>query len=89
MAVTPYLMHTLALVGTAAMFIVGGSIIGHDIPFLHHVTELVTDSLRNLSAIGGTFAIISPNLIDSMAGLIVGAICVGLFEIINKVCYKQ
>jgi len=82
-------MRALALVGTAAMFTVGGSIIGHGIPFLHHVTELVTDSLRNLSEIGGTLATISPILIDDMVGLIVGAICIGLFEIINKVRCKQ
>jgi hypothetical protein len=89
LAVTPYLMRTLALVGTAAMFIVGGSIIGHGMPFLHHVTELVTDSLRNLSTIGGTLATISSILIEGLIGLIVGAICVGLFEIINKVRFKQ
>ena len=36
---TPYLMRTLSILGTAAMFLVGGSIIGHGIPALHHLTE--------------------------------------------------
>lgn len=88
LAATPYLMRTLTLIGTAAMFIVGGSIIGHGMPFLHHVTEHVANSLRNLPAIGDILAIISPILIDAMVGLIIGAICVGLFEIANKVRHK-
>lgn len=33
----PVLMKTLSIVGTAAMFLVGGGILVHGIPFLHHL----------------------------------------------------
>jgi len=35
----PWLMKTLSVVGTAAMFLVGGGILLHGLPFLHPVTE--------------------------------------------------
>jgi predicted DNA repair protein MutK len=89
LAFAPYLMRTLSVVGTAAMFIVGGSIIGHGAPFLHHFTEQVIEFLQKLPTIGSALATISPILIDGIIGLIVGAICVGLFEMINKIRQKK
>ena len=75
---TPYLMRTLSILGTAAMFLVGGSIIGHGIPALHHLTE----PMRNISAL-------LPILFDGVLGLIVGAICVALFTIYTKIMPKK
>jgi hypothetical protein len=70
---TPYLMRTLTILGTAAMFLVGGSIIGHGIPALHHAVE----PLSKISAL-------LPILVDGIVGLIVGAICVVVFELAQK-----
>jgi predicted DNA repair protein MutK len=40
----PRLMKTLSVVGTAAMFMVGGGILAHGLPFLHHgITTLTAD----------------------------------------------
>jgi uncharacterized protein len=89
LAFAPYLMRTLSVVGTAAMFMVGGSIIGHGVPALHHVSEKIAESLHHLPFIGGTLAVISPILVDAMIGLIVGAICVGLLQIFNKLRRKN
>ncbi|NQX01480.1 DUF808 domain-containing protein, partial [bacterium] len=35
----PFLMKTLSILGTAAMFLVGGGIVTHGIPWLHHAIE--------------------------------------------------
>ncbi len=75
---TPYLMRTLSILGTAAMFLVGGSIIGHGIPTLHHLTE----PMSNISAL-------LPILFDGVLGLVVGAICVALFTIYTKIMPKK
>ena len=75
---TPYLMRTLSILGTAAMFLVGGSIIGHGIPALHHLTE----PMRNISAL-------LPILFDGVLGLVVGVICVALFTIYTKIMPKK
>ncbi len=80
LAVTPYLMRSLSVIGTAAMFIVGGSIIGHGIPFLHLIVEHITEFCRTLPVVGSILATISPILVDAIIGLIVGAICVAVFE---------
>jgi hypothetical protein len=89
LAFAPYLMRTLSVVGTAAMFMVGGSIIGHGVPFLHHFTEHIYEILQKLPTVGSMLATISPIIIDGIIGLIVGVICVGLFEIFNKLRQKK
>lgn len=89
LAFAPYLMRTLSVVGTAAMFMVGGSIIGHGLPFLHHFTEHVVAFLQKLPAIGNILAVISPILIDAVIGLIVGAICVAVYALVKKVLPKK
>ena len=88
-AFAPYLMRTLSIVGTAAMFMVGGSIIGHGFPALHHISKNVSANLQNLPAIGSVLAMISPILIDAVIGVIVGAICVTVFEVVKKLLPKK
>ena len=86
LAATPYLMRFLSVAGTAAMFMVGGSIIGHGMPFVHHMSESMVEILQPIS---GILAAIAPHLLDTVVGLIVGAICVGLFEIGTKLLTKK
>lgn len=83
-AFAPYLMRTLSVLGTAAMFMVGGSIISHGIPMVHHLSEDISIFLQTLPAVGGALSTISPIIIDGLVGLKVGAICVGVFELAKK-----
>ena len=89
LAFAPYLMRTLSVVGTAAMFMVGGSIIGHGVPALHHLSENIVTYLQNLPTIGSTLAFISPIVVDAIIGLMVGAICVAVFELAKKLLPKK
>jgi len=89
LAAAPYLMRILTILGTAAMFVVGGSIIGHGIPAIHHFAEHNAEYLRSLAIVGGVLAAALPILIDALIGLIVGAICVALFELANKFLPKK
>jgi uncharacterized protein len=75
---TPYLMRFLSIAGTAAMFMVGGSIIGHGLPFVHHMNESL---VANLQPISGILAAIAPHLLDAVVGLVVGAICVVIYTL--------
>ena len=81
LAVTPYLMRFLSVAGTAAMFMVGGSIIGHGLPFVHHMSESMVEILQ---PVNGILAAVTPYMLDAIVGLIIGAICVGLFETGSK-----
>lgn len=78
LAGTPYLMRALSVLGTAAMFLVGGSIISHGIPALHHLAE----PLKEIS-------FILPMLMDAVVGIVVGAICVALFTLVGKFLPKK
>lgn len=85
----PYLMRTLSVVGTAAMFMVGGSIIGHGVSALHHFSEHIAEVVQDLPVVGGALSIISPILVDAVIGLIVGAICLAVFELGKRFLAKK
>ena len=89
LAFAPYLMRTLSVLGTAAMFMVGGSIIGHGVPFLHHFSQYIAEVMHDLPAIGSVMAIVAPVIVDGIIGLIVGAICVAVYEIVKKLLSKK
>lgn len=73
----PKLMKTLAIVGTAAMFMVGGGILVHGWPWLHHAVEGMVANWGWMKAVGSTLA-------DALAGVVAGAVCVGAWMLIGK-----
>jgi len=89
LAAAPYLMRILTILGTAAMFVVGGSIIGHGIPALHHFSEHYADSMHALPLIGNFSALVLSMLIDAIVGLVIGAIFVVLLEVANKILPRK
>ncbi len=42
----PWLMRFLSIAGTAAMFLVGGGIVSHGVPVLHHMSETLVDGMN-------------------------------------------
>lgn len=63
----PWLMKTLSVAGTAAMFLVGGGILVHGLPPLHHATEWA------LRGVGEPLAVVAGPLLNAVAGLLAGA----------------
>lgn len=82
LAFAPMLMRTLSVVGTLAMFMVGGSIIGHGIPAIHHWSESMAELLPGV-------AFIASIVVDALVGLIVGAACLSLMTLTNKILPKK
>ena len=74
----PLLMKTLAVVGTAAMFLVGGGILVHGLPFLHHLLEGSVAAAHALPAAGSVLAALAPTLINLLAGIFAGALVLGV-----------
>ena len=72
--VAPFLMKTLSILGTAAMFLVGGGIITHGIPWLHHLIGHAAESLKHAGGIGGVLAPIASSLLDGLCGLLAGTL---------------
>jgi hypothetical protein len=75
--VTPYLMKALSLLGTIAMFLVGGGIIAHGIAPLHHFIE-------NLAAKSSYADFLVSSLLNGLVGLIVGSLLIGIISIIKN-----
>lgn len=70
----PWLMKGLAIVGTAAMFLVGGGILVHGIPVVHHWIEDLAHRLTMLPSVGGTLETLAPILLNGLAGIVAGSI---------------
>ncbi|MBC3956610.1 MULTISPECIES: DUF808 domain-containing protein [Pseudomonas] len=77
----PVLMKLLSILGTAAMFMVGGGILVHGLPFAHHWVEGVTASAAG--TVGG-LSVIVPTLVDAVAGIIAGALLVLIVTFAGK-----
>jgi predicted DNA repair protein MutK len=80
----PQLMKTLSVVGTAAMFLVGGSILVHGLAFLHHVLEDINLWAQGLGPIAAISGALMPILFDLVVGLILGSLVVLIMTIIGQ-----
>jgi predicted DNA repair protein MutK len=74
LAAAPVMMKGLSVIGTAAMFLVGGGILMHGLPGVHHVVETVTHASAALPAVGSLLKALTPLLIDGVAGIVAGAL---------------
>ena len=74
----PYLMKTLSVVGTAAMFLVGGSIIGHGVAAIHH-------GIDGLAQRSGGFAWAVSLLGDAVVGVVTGFVVLLVVTLVQKV----
>jgi uncharacterized protein len=85
LAFAPMLMKTLSVLGTAAMFLVGGSIVLHGLgPIAHGIEAL----LKPLAAQGAWLSFIVSTLVDLIAGIIVGAIVLAVVTLAKRLFRK-
>lgn len=81
----PKLMKILTVVGTAAMFLVGGGILLHGIPSAHHVVEGAVHAVQALPAVGSLLGWITPLLLDAAAGIAAGAVVLAGVKTVSKI----
>jgi predicted DNA repair protein MutK len=79
----PYLMKGLSIAGTAAMFLVGGGILTHGVPAVHHAIEAVA---KNAGGVGG---LLVSSLLDAVVGLIAGALTLVVVMAVKKMLGKK
>lgn len=80
----PWLMKLLSVVGTAAMFMVGGGILTHGIPGAHELIHHWVEAVGAIAAVGGVLAVLAPTLIDAVFGVLVGALVLVLVSLAGK-----
>lgn len=81
LAFCPWLMKFLSIAGTVAMFLVGGGIIAHGIPFLHHALEGALHILP--------FGVPVSMVFNLITGLVAGSLVVAVVSIYNKFFAKK
>lgn len=89
LAFAPILMKTLSVVGTAAMFLVGGGIINHAIPFVHHFTEDTVEYVQDIPTMGSIVGSVTPMLINLVVGILAGILVVIVVTLVQKVWSKS
>ena len=78
LALAPWLMKLLSVAGTVAMFLVGGGILVHGLPALHHVAQA-------WQIAGGPVGAMAPVLLNAAVGVAVGAALVALVALAQAV----
>lgn len=83
----PVLMKTLTIVGTIAMFLVGGGILVHSFSWLHDAIHHVVEWLSTI--IGSVASFLMPFLLEGIVGVISGLIVLIIFTLFTKMKRKK
>jgi predicted DNA repair protein MutK len=73
----PWLMKALSVAGTVAMFLVGGGILVHGAPALHHAIS------HALQGLGSVAQAVLPTVADGLVGLLAGAVVLGMVSAVK------
>lgn len=80
----PYLMRGLTVVGTIAMFMVGGGILTHGIHSLSELFNQWAAVVEQWAMVGPVLSFITPSVLNALFGVLAGAIAVLLMSGISK-----
>ena len=81
----PVLMKSLAVLGTAAMFLVGGGIIAHGLPLLAEWLHDIEDYAHTLPVARDLFSDLASLVFNGVTGVVVGGVLVGLQYLVKLV----
>ncbi|KAA9133547.1 DUF808 domain-containing protein [Marinihelvus fidelis] len=79
----PWLMKFLSVAGTIAMFLVGGGIVSHGVPALHHLQVAI-----ETAAGGGVTGTLAGMLFTGVVGIVLGIAVVAIVEGIRRMTGK-
>ncbi|QEM83086.1 DUF808 domain-containing protein [Halomonas binhaiensis] len=85
----PLLMKGLSIFGTLAMFLVGGGILAHGIPAVHHMIEDIAEADVSIPGVDAILHGVVPMLSNGLFGVVVGAVLVAVVTGVQKVRGKH
>ncbi len=80
----PFMMKSLSVLGTAAMFLVGGGILVHGVPVLASWLHDVEDLAHALPVAADLFSGVASMLFNAVVGIVAGGLLVGAHHVIRK-----
>ena len=84
----PRLMKSLTVIGTIAMFLVGGGILTHQVAIAHHFIGTATSMAAGLGSVGQYLQVVFPSMLNIIAGVVVGAMVLVVVSLLQKVFKK-
>ena len=76
LAFAPVFMKGLTVVGTAAMFLVGGGILAHGIPGIESIFAQALHPVSTIEVIGSTLEVLTSMVLNGLLGILAGALLV-------------
>ena len=89
LAAAPKLMKALSLIGTVAMFMVGGGILSHGLPGAHDLIESAAQVAATAPLAGPSLALILPTVLDAVLGFAAGALALVTVVTVRKSMRKR
>jgi predicted DNA repair protein MutK len=84
LALAPRLMRLLSVLGTVAMFLVGGGILVHGVHALHAASAHLTVQAAQAIPLGGAMALLLPQLFAACLGLVAGLLVLALWSLVAR-----
>jgi uncharacterized protein len=84
----PWLMKALSVAGTIAMFLVGGGILSHGLPFAHDLIHHAVEAAARTPAVGGVLAALLPSLFDMIVGVVAGSVILAVVMLVQRLRKK-
>ena len=81
----PIMMKSLAVLGTAAMFLVGGGILVHGIPLLAAWGHGIEDLVHGLPVAANVLSLLAVLIFNAIVGILAGGIIVGIHSLATRV----
>ncbi|EGF31320.1 hypothetical protein IMCC9480_60 [Oxalobacteraceae bacterium IMCC9480] len=85
----PVMMKSLSVIGTIAMFLVGGGILTHGMPGAHHLIEQLLATVAGVPLLGPVSAVAGATLLDGLAGMAAGVVVLALVTLGKRVAGKR
>ena len=80
----PWLMKALSIAGTAAMFLVGGGILVHGVPPLHHWIEHQVQALAEVPGVGAAMTVAAEMMANAALGIAAGAVVLAVVSALQR-----
>ena len=77
-------MRLLSVLGTAAMFLVGGGIVAHGWHTLEALIESITVNLVSVGPFGGALAAAATTTLNGVAGVLIGLVILAVVTLIGR-----
>ncbi|MBU1393543.1 MAG: DUF808 domain-containing protein [Gammaproteobacteria bacterium] len=84
LSAAPVLMKSLTIIGTAAMFMVGGGILTHGLHMIGEQIHHAEQAVAAMGFVGPVLAVLTPSILNGLFGVVAGAVALAVMTGIQK-----